>query len=68
MLVIVNQVRQEHREDIQWLQLGLSLQVTDSHEKVHGLERVYNMHLIVIAIAFGVALVDFQAKFVAHFH
>ena len=56
MLIVVDNVRDKHREDIQLF--NLILQVAYSHEIMHGLQRVNDMSDIVVRVLFEVALSD----------
>ena len=68
VLIVMNKISQKRRIHIQGFQLRVGLQVPDAHEEVHCLQRIDNVHLIVVVVLHGVALVEFHAKVVADFH
>ena len=68
MLIIMNQVRHEGTEEVQWVELSVCLQVADAHEEVHSLQWVTYVHLIVVWVCCWVTFVDLDAHVEANFH
>lgn len=61
VLIVVNQIGNERRKHVQLLQVRMPLQITLAHEKLHGLQGIDNVLVVVVLVLRWIALVDGHA-------